>query len=111
MPQEHIRFFLELRPFHRALEVICVHGGLSLDGILDPLDDNVHIWGPLGFPEDYVGDNPVVYGHRDNGVAEADGSVRPYILTNRTFGIDTISHGVLTAMCFPGERAWQSLRK
>jgi hypothetical protein len=94
MPAEHMRFFRELKPFHRAPDVICVHGGISLDGVLDPLDENVHVWGPLGFPEEYEGPNPVVYGHRNNGEVEGDGSVRPCIGSNRTFGIDTISHGV-----------------
>lgn len=111
MPPQHLRFFRELKPFHRTTDVICVHAGLSLDGILDPLDDNVHVWGPLGFPEDYEGADPVVYGHRDNGVVDGDGTVRPCVGSNRTFGIDTISHGVLTALRFPDRRVWQSSRE
>lgn len=111
MSAEHVRFFRELKPFFRTPDVVCVHGGMSLDGILDPIDENVHVWGPLGFPEDYEGNNPVVYGHRDNGVVDADGLVRPFAGTNRTYGIDTISHGVLTAMRFPDGRVWQSVRK
>lgn len=110
MPAEHMRFFRELKPFHRAPDVICVHGGISLDGVLDPLDENVHVWGPLGFPEEYEGPNPVVYGHRNNGEVEGDGSVRPCIGSNRTFGIDTISHGVLTALRFPDRQVFQSSR-
>ena len=108
VPADHIRFFRELKPFHRSPDVICVHAGMSLDGVLDPLDDNVHVWGPLGFPEEYEGQAPVVYGHRNNGVLEADGSVRPRVGKNRTYGIDTISHGVLTAMRFPDERIFQA---
>lgn len=108
VPPDHLRFFRELKSFHRTPDVVCVHGGLSLDGILDPLDDNVHVWGPLGFPEDYAGDDPVVYGHRDNGVVDADGSVWPCVGANRTFGIDTISHGVLTAMRFPDGKVFRS---
>jgi serine/threonine protein phosphatase 1 len=111
MPPEHLRFFWELKPFHRTPDVICVHGGLSLDGVLDPSDDNVHVWGPLGFPEDYEGLDAVVYGHRDNAVMGEDGIVRPCVGTNRTYGIDTISHGVLTAMRFPDGRVFQSVRK
>jgi Calcineurin-like phosphoesterase len=110
IPEDHIRFFRELRPYHRPADVICVHGGMSLDGVLDPLDDHVHVWGPPGFPEDYEGDAPVVYGHRDNAVVAADGSVRPFVGANRTFGIDTISHGILTAMRFPDETVIQSGR-
>ncbi len=108
IPLEHRSFFRELKPYYRAPDVVCVHGGLSLDGVLDPLDDNVHVWGPLGFPENYEGKVPVVYGHRDNGVVDAAGSVRPCVGKNRTYGIDTISHGVLTAMRFPDKRVFQS---
>jgi serine/threonine protein phosphatase 1 len=111
MPESHLRFFRELKPFHRTADVICVHGGVSLDGILDPSDDNVHVWGPLGFPEDYAGMEPVVYGHRDNCVIDSDGLVHPCIGANRTFGIDSSSHGVLIAMRFPDRTVWQSSRQ
>ena len=107
MPEEHITFFRELKPYYRTPDVICVHGGMSLDGILDPSDDNVHVWGPLGFPEDYVGKDPVVYGHRDDGIVDADGVARPCVGVNRTYGIDTIARGVLTCLRFPDEKVWQ----
>ena len=107
MPQEHIRFFRELKPFHRTAEVICVHGGCSLDGVLDPYDDNVHVWGPIGFPEDYAGKDRVVYGHRDDGIVNAQGIARPSIGANRTYGIDTISRGVLISLRFPDGRIFQ----
>ena len=110
MPEEHIRFFRELKPFHRTADVICVHGGCSLDGVLNPHDDNVHVWGPIGFPEDYIGSYPVVYGHRDDGIVDAYGFARPSIGANRTYGIDTISRGVLMAMRFPDCKVWQSGR-
>lgn len=73
MPESHVRFFRELKPYYRTPDVICVHGGISLDGELDPTDANVHVWGPLGFPEDYAGQEPVVYGHRDDCLMDADG--------------------------------------
>ncbi len=111
VPQEHLRFFRELKTYHRTADVICVHGALSLDGIPDPHDANVHVWGPLGFPEDYEGTDPVVYGHRDNGIVRADGTVWPCIGINRTYGIDTISHGVLTCMRFPDKKVLQSIRR
>lgn len=104
IPEEHIRFFRELQPFHETPDVICVHGGVSLDGVLDPSDVNLHVWGPTGFPEDYKGRKPVVYGHRHDGIVFPDGAVSPNIGMNRTYGIDTIGHGVLTAMRFPDER-------
>jgi serine/threonine protein phosphatase 1 len=108
MPAEHIRFFRNLKPFHRTRDVICVHAGMSLDGVLDPLDDNVHVWGPLGFPEDYAGADPVVYGHRNNCVVDPDGNVRPCVGANRTFGIDCSSRGLVIAMRFPDGAVWQS---
>ena len=110
MPPSHIRFFRELKAFHETADVICVHGGMSLDGILDPSDDNVHVWGPLGFPEDYAGTKRVVYGHRDDCTLDPDGDVRPCIGANHTFGIDCSSHGLLIAMRFPDDVVWQSNR-
>jgi serine/threonine protein phosphatase 1 len=107
MPPEHITFFRELQPFHQTPDVICVHGGCSLDGVLDPHDDNLHVWGPLGFPEDYAGSNPVVYGHRDDGFVDEHGCARPCIGANRTYGIDTISRGVLTCLRFPDGQVFQ----
>jgi len=108
MPPEHLRFFRELKPYHRTPDVICVHGGISLDGILDPCDENVHVWGPLGFPEDYAGPEPVVYGHRDNCMVDTSGLIHPCVGANQTFGIDSSSHGVLIAMRFPDRTVWQS---
>jgi serine/threonine protein phosphatase 1 len=107
IPTAHKQFFLELKPYHRTPDVICVHGGISLDGVLDPSDENVHVWGPTGFPEDYDGEERVVYGHRHNGVVQADGTVKPCIGSNRTYGIDTISYGILTAMRFPDGKVIQ----
>lgn len=37
MPPEHIEFFRQLQPYHRDEGVICVHGGVALEGPLDPL--------------------------------------------------------------------------
>jgi len=89
MPPEHLRFYEELKPFHQTPDVV---------------------WGSLGFPEDYVGNDAVVYGHRDNAIMDGDGIPRPRIGANRTYGIDTISHGVLTAMRFPDGKVFQSTR-
>ena len=108
MPPPHLRFFQELKPFHQTPDVVCVHAGADLNGIFDPSEVDVHVWGPLGFPDDYVGKEAIVYGHRDNGVLGDDGIPWPCIGANRTYGIDTISHGVLTAMRFPDERVWQA---
>ena len=110
MPPEHLRFFEGLVPCYRTPDVVCVHAGADLNGEIDPGEVDVHVWGPLGFPEDYVGKDPVVYGHRDNAIIDSDGIPRPRMGANRTFGIDTISHGVLTAMRFPDGKVFLSAR-
>jgi serine/threonine protein phosphatase 1 len=108
MPAEHLRFFEELAPCHRTPDVVCVHGGADLNGDIDPSEVDVHVWGPLGFPEEYAGTDAVVYGHHNNAIMAGDGTALPRIASNRTYGIDTISHGVLTAMRFPDEKTFQS---
>ena len=68
----------------------------------------MHVWGPLGFPEDYVGSDAVVYGHRDDGIVDREGFARPSIGANKTYGIDTISRGVLTCLRFPDGKVWHA---
>ena len=51
----------------------------------------------------------VVYGHWNNATLNADGWPAPTIV-GRTLGIDTISHGVLTAVRLPDQRVFQSAR-
>lgn len=111
MPSEHVEFFQQLEVFHRSPDVLCVHGGADLAGDLDPDNPDTFVWGPVGFPEDYTGAAPVVYGHRHNAVADTDGVVRPCIGVNLTYGIDSSEHNVLTAMRFPDERVFQSHAK
>jgi hypothetical protein len=59
------------------------------------------IWGGTGFPERYRGQDTIVYGHHNNAVLTRDGWPQPAI-SGPTIGIDTISHGVLTAVRMPG---------
>lgn len=110
VPQEHIRFFEGLRPYHQGADCVCTHGGL------DPRVGRVHeqardamIWGAGDFPRGYQGVEIVVYGHRNNAVLNADGWPAPRI-AGRTIGVDTISHGVLTAIRLPDQRVFQSAR-
>ena len=49
------------------------------------------------------------YGHADNPVIDESGWLHPRIL-GRTYGIDTISRGVLTAGRFPDLKVFQSRR-
>jgi len=110
MPPAHLKFFQQLELFHRSPDVLCVHAGADLDGNLDPLAADTFIWGPPGFPEGYAGKEAVVYGHWHNAIPQEDGTVRPCIGPNRTYGIDSIDDGVLTAMRFPDGRVFQSKR-
>jgi len=111
VPPEHLEFLKSLRLYHRTADVVCVHGGLDLKGspphVLDP---ETLIWGPDGFPDGYHGQDAVVYGHWDNSIVDETGWPVPRAKANRTFGIDTISHGVLTAMSFPDGRVIQSAK-
>ena len=86
-----------------------MHGGVDLEGTLAPGNPDLFVWGPDGFPEKYSGKERVVYGHWNNTAADQNGYPQPYI-TNRTYGIDTIAHGVLTAMRFPDCKVFQSKR-
>ena len=108
MPREHLNFFQQLQPFHQSPDILCVHGGADLEGDLEHLDVTTFVWGPPGFPEDYKGATPVVYGHRHDAIVEEDGAVRPCIGSNRTYGIDSSNHGILIAMRFPDEHVFQS---
>ena len=108
VPREHVRFFENLRLFHRSAGVLCSHGGL--DPRIARLEDQRRealIWGDVGFPEEYTGAETVVYGHHDNATLSASGRPSPTVV-GRTIGIDTISHGVLTAVRLPDRKVFQS---
>ena len=91
---------------------ICVHAGVhplfpSTDPQFHPRDSLV--WGVREFRDAYAGTEVVVYGRRNNVDLAEDGWPMPRIV-GRTVGIDTISHGVLTAMRFADRRLYQSGR-
>ena len=110
VPHAHLRFFESLVPYYQSADCLCVHGGVNprVSRVQDQTREAL-IWGGDGFPEQYDGAETVVYGHRNNADVGADGWPRPRII-GRTIGLDTISHGVLTAMRFPDERVFQSAR-
>ena len=109
MPSVHLAFFTDLKPYYETDDVICVHGGVEPgERLMNLQDTEVLIWGTAGFPDDYRGARSVVYGHWDNAAVDDAGRPWPRILSNRTFGIDTISKGVLTAMRFPDGMIFQS---
>jgi diadenosine tetraphosphatase ApaH/serine/threonine PP2A family protein phosphatase len=110
VPADHIRFLESLRFYHRTADCLCVHGGLDVR-IADVRDQTPEalMWGAGGFPNGYEGAEIVVYGHHDNAVVNAEGWPVPTVV-GRTIGIDTISHGILTAIRLPDQRIYQSAR-
>jgi hypothetical protein len=111
LPSEHLGFFSNLQLFHRTPDVICAHAGVDFDGHLHPQDPDVYVWGLLGFPEEDGGKEPVVYGHCNDAVEDEAGRLMPVMRKNRTYGIDTIEKGALTALRFPDLRVFQSGRR
>jgi serine/threonine protein phosphatase 1 len=110
VPDEHLAFFRDLRLYHQTVDCICSHGGLD-PRVRDLRKQSPHnlIWGGGTFPDGYDGEDIVVYGHRNNATLDADGWPRP-TTNGRTIGIDTISHGVLTAIRLPDGQLFQSAR-
>jgi serine/threonine protein phosphatase 1 len=111
LPDEHRSFFEHLQPFVETPDCICVHAGVKVGGAAtDAQMPNDFVWGgDSGFPDAYAGDKIVVYGHRNNAVLDERGWPAPRI-AGRTIGIDTISHGVLTAIRLPDGQVMQSAR-
>ena len=110
MPAEHVVFLRDLQLFYRSGEAVFVHGGVDwLVGPVEQQSRKTVLWGCDGFPEAYQGSDCVVYGHHSNAVLDAAGWPRPLLLP-RSIGIDTIAHGVLTAVEIGGSRMWQSAR-
>lgn len=110
MPAAHRAFFEELQLFEETPDCICSHGGLDPDGgALGAQRPGSLIWGATGFQDRYAGERALVYGHWNNAELDAGGWPHPRIIAN-TIGIDTISHGVLTAIRMPERQIIQSSR-
>ena len=109
LPDAHREFFASLRLCHETPECVCTHGGVdpSIDSLTG--QDEALIWGAPGFPEAYAGARAVVYGHHNNADLDDDGWPHPRII-GATYGLDTIAHGVLTAIRLPGPYVLQSAR-
>jgi hypothetical protein len=110
VPPSHRAFFARLGLSFQNGDCVCSHAGL------DPHVTNLShqtlkslIWGHEAFPDEYAGERPVVYGHWNNAVLDASGWPSPRIVGN-TIGIDTIAHGVLTAIRLPDRQVFQSTR-
>jgi serine/threonine protein phosphatase 1 len=110
MPRAHLDLLGSLWTFVRTDDVVCVHGGVPLDDTpLDRASQVDLVWGSSGFPGHYAGTDSIVYGHWNDCPVGTDDwpTVR---ITGRAYGIDTISHGVLTALRFPDLKIFQSGR-
>lgn len=108
VPAAHLSFFESLSLYYRGSDGICVHGGV--DPHVPSLDDqpvDALLWGTKDFPDEYHGAETVAYGHRDNAELDPRGWPKPRIIGS-TIGLDTISHGVLTAMRLVDRRLFQS---
>jgi serine/threonine protein phosphatase 1 len=111
IPAEHMAFLSGLRTFFRAPEGVFVHGGVDPAGGKAEAQSTDHLlWGAEGFPDDYRGEDRIVYGHANNAVLDGNGWPRPRIV-GRTYGLDTIAHGVLTALRLPDGAILQSRRQ
>lgn len=108
MPPSHHAFFSQLAVCHETADCICAHAGVDPDiEDLSAQPRDALVWGTKTFPSNYSGPKPVIYGHRNNAVPGADSWPLPRIVGN-TIGIDTISHGVLTAIRMPDRMLIQS---
>ena len=110
IPREHRNFLKNLRPYYRAADGICVHGGLDVN-VARLEDQNLQacLGANDGFPEEYRGVEIVAYGHFNNAELDHDRWPRPRVIGS-TIGLDTIAHGVLTAMRLSDRRLFQSTR-
>jgi len=110
VPEAHLGFFRALRTHVRTPDALCVHAGLDPEiPDLERQPRNAFLWGTDDFVEMYRGPEVVVYGHWGDAVVDATGWPVPRIGTH-TIGIDTIAHGVLTAVRLPGPAVLQSSR-
>ena len=112
MPPAHRAFFEGLLTYVQTADCICVHAGLHPSFSAAAPHEHPReslVWGVGDFPDAYQGTDVVVYGHRNNGLIDSHGWPQPRVV-GQTVGIDTIAHGVLTAMRFPDRRVFQSAK-
>jgi hypothetical protein len=109
MPDEHREFFASLNRYHQTADCVCTHAGLRPDVHDLASQGRTLTWGHNQFPDAYRGVAAVMYGHTNDADLDADGWPWPRVV-GRTYGLDTISHGVLTAVALPGGDVIQSAR-
>lgn len=110
LPPSHLDFFRALQPYLRTTAAVCVHGGLDpAIRALEQQPREAFLWGTDDFVESYRGPDLVVYGHWGDAAINSAGWPEPRIGAH-TVGIDSIAHGVLTAIRLPERHVWQSGR-
>jgi serine/threonine protein phosphatase 1 len=111
MPTTHRQFFEHLVWSHRDEHGFYVHAGIDPNARLDSQTIEAMTWGSHygRFPDDYSGDDVIVYGHRNNPSLDAAGWPHPR-MGDRTIGLDTSHHGVVSAVRLPDRRVFQSQR-
>jgi serine/threonine protein phosphatase 1 len=109
MPAGHRGFFESLDRYYEGPDCICTHAGLHPSIADFGQQGKVLTWGHSGFPVEYSGAAWVMYGHKNDADIDADGWPRPRVV-GKTIGVDTIAHGVLTAVALPGPQVFQSAR-
>ena len=110
LPPSHHAFFDSLAYCLQTPDCLCSHGGLdsTVAALADQAPESL-MWGAGVFPLGYLDEPTVVYGHWNNAEIDAGGCPHPVIIGN-TIGIDTIAHGVLTAVRMPDRRFFQSAK-
>ena len=110
VPARHLGFLQNLKPYWRTPDAVCVHGGIDPRGAApEEQDTETLLWGTDSFPAQYHGTDLIVYGHWNNAIINRSDWPEPNV-SGRTIGIDTISHGVLTAIRLPEGQVFQSRR-
>jgi serine/threonine protein phosphatase 1 len=108
IPESHLRFFDALATRHRAPDAFCSHGGCNpAAGPLDAQSEDDLVWGNRAFIKSFNGPDFVVYGHWANATVGEDGMCSP-ARTQFSLGIDTSSHGIVTAVQLPEVQIFQA---
>jgi serine/threonine protein phosphatase 1 len=110
IPSRHLEFFQGLKLFYQTSDAIFAHAGIDPRvRELERQHSMSLLMGTLGFVDGHEGPDVVVYGHLNNATLDGEGWPQPRVL-RWTIGIDTISHGVLTAIRLPDRAIFQSSR-
>jgi serine/threonine protein phosphatase 1 len=108
VPEAHKNYIRQMVGYYRDGQTVFVHGGVSKNYTkVENEDGHVLRWGYSDFPDGYVGNDTIVYGHNSERAILKD--ERPFPgEKNNTICIDTVKYGVLTAISMPSRKVIQS---